>query len=284
MVHRRNASLRHFHARFIVGVHAPARPSRLEGVKVPVETPWVDLRPLIKEDLTRDLESGNHVLIAAPTGGGKTTLATKGILPMFTNVADILVIDSTADPKLRDFGKPYAKYGKIKGLRRLSVHDLSPEASAKIHRAMNKAYKQGECVVFIDEIRHIVDPQFLRLRAAAESMLLFSRKRRNVVIGLTQAPRWIPSAFYDQTRLQFIFRIRDKRAMLRLAEIGGDTETLKAIVPSLAKFEFAYVNSDGDVTTSKFDIPKTQPGEKKHSRVLSESAPTRRIVVTPSKG
>lgn len=251
---------------------------------MPVETPWADLRPLIKEDLTRDLESGNHVLIAAPTGGGKTTLATKGILPMFNNIADILVIDSTADPKLRDYGKPYAKYGKIKGLRRLSVHDLSPEASMKIHRAMNKAYKQGECVVFIDEIRHIVDPQFLKLRAAAESMLLFSRKRRNIVVGLTQAPRWIPSAFYDQTRLQFIFRIRDKRAMLRLAEIGGDTETLKVIVPSLAKFEFAYVNSDGDVTTSKFDIPKSDPTKDRRKKVLPSSEPRRRIVVTPNRG
>lgn len=244
-----------------------------------VETPWKELRPLIKTELTGDLTRGNHVLIAAPTGGGKTTLGTMGILPMFHNVADILVIDSTADPKLSDYGKPYPKYGKIKGLRRLSVHDLSPAATDKIHKAMNRAYKQGNCIVFIDEIRHIVDPQFLGLKAAAESLLLFSRKRENIVVGLTQAPRWIPSAFYDQTRLQFIFKIRDKRTLQRLAEIGGDTETLKAIVPNLAKYEFAYVNSDGDVTTSLFEIPKAQPKERK-TGVLPTSAPARRLRVT----
>lgn len=246
-----------------------------------VETPWKNLRPLIRADLTGDLRRGNHVLIAAPTGQGKTTLGTLGILPLFHNIADILVIDSTADPKLASYGKPFPKYGKIKGLRRLTVGDLSPDSTARIHKAMNRAYKQGEVVVFIDEIRHIVDPQYLNLRSAAESMLLFSRKRGNIVVGLTQAPRWIPSAFYDQTRLQFIFKIRDKRAMLRLAEIGGDTETLKQIVPSLGKFEFAYVNSDGDVTTSKFELPKNRPQERR-AVVLPSSHPSRRVKVTPS--
>lgn len=246
-----------------------------------VETRWKDLAPEIKAELTGDLTRGNHVLIAAPTGGGKTTLGTMGILPMFHNVADILVIDSTADPKLHNYGKAYPKYGKIKGLRRLSVSDLSPESTTKIHKAMNRAYKQGECIVFIDEIRHIVDPQFLGLRSAAESMLLFSRKRRNIVVGLTQAPRWIPSAFYDQSRLQFIFKIRDKRTMLRLAEIGGDTEALKAIVPKLAKYEFAYVNSDGDVTTSMFELPKKRP-EERRAVVLPSSERSRRIKVVAS--
>lgn len=243
-----------------------------------IETPWADLRPLIKDELTGDLRRGNHILIAAPTGQGKTTLGTKGILPMFHNVADILVIDSTADPKLSDYGKPFPKYGKIKGLRRLTVGDISPASTLKIHKAMNRAYKQGECIVFIDEIRHIVDPQMLNLKAAAESMLLFSRKRGNIVVGLTQAPRWIPSAFYDQSRLQFIFKIRDKRTMIRLAEIGGDTEALKRIVPTLGKFEFAYVNSDGDVTTSKFDLPKAGPTERR-ARILPSSAPRRRLKV-----
>jgi hypothetical protein len=209
-------------------------------------------------------------------------LGTKGILPMFHNVANVLVLDTTADPKLTDYGQPYRKYGKINGLRRLSIHDLSPESTLKIHKAMNRAYKQGECVVFIDEIRHIVDPQFLGLKAAAESLLLFSRKRRNIVVGLTQAPRWIPSAFYDQSRMQFIFKIRDHRTMLRLAEIGGDTKRLKEIVPALEKYEFAYINTEGDVTTSRFDLPKSTP-KRKRAVVLPSSAPRRRVKVSRSE-
>lgn len=246
-----------------------------------IETPWKDLRELVREELTSDLTHGNHVAIIAPTGGGKTTLCMRGIVPMFNNLADVLVIDSTADPKLTNYGKPYQKYGKIKGIRRLSVGDLSLESTAKIHKAMNRAYKQGNCVVVFDEVRHITDKKYLGLQAAAESLWLFSRKRENVVIGLTQAPRYVPSAFYDQSKLHFIFRIRDKRAMLRLAEIGGDYDALKTIAPTLKKYEFAYVNSDGDVTTSKFQLPRPKPDQPAVRLQPSGPEPRIRVVPTP---
>lgn len=243
-----------------------------------VETPWFDLRPLIKEELTADLTHGNHVAIIAPTGGGKTTLAVKGIIPMFRDRANVLLLDTTADPKLSNYGKPYSKFGKNEGIRRLTVNDLSPESTMKIHKAMNKAYKQGNTVIVFDEVRHITDGKYLGLRAAAESLWLFSRKRENVVIGLTQAPRYVPSAFYDQSRLHFIFRIRDKRAMLRLAEIGGDYDTLKQVLPTLPKFDFAYVNSDGDVTTSRFELPPER--RERPTLLLHPSQPSRRVRVS----
>jgi hypothetical protein len=242
-----------------------------------VETPWNNLRDLVKGDLAGDLTRGHHVAVIAPTSGGKTTLVTKGLLPMLQGTADILVLDTTADPKLANYGQPYSKYGKIKGLRRLSVSSLSPETTAKIHKAMTRAYKQGNVVVVFDEVRHITDGKYLGLSAAAESLWLFSRKRENLVIGLTQAPRYVPSAFYDQSQLHFIFRIRDKRAMLRLAEIGGDYDTLKQVIPTLAKYEFAYVNPDGDVTTSMFQLPRErakQPALRLHP---SEAPRTLRV-------
>lgn len=228
-----------------------------------IETPWKDLLPEIRNDLTSDLTRGNHFVALAPTGQGKTTLATLGLVPMFENVADVLILDSTADPKLKNIGKPYQKYGKIKGVRRLTVSDISRETALKIHKALARAYKQGEIVVLVDEIRHLTDKQFFGLKADAEEFLLFSRKRRAIMGGLTQAPRWIPSAFYDQPKLHFIFKIRDKRAMLRLAEIGGDYDRLKEIVPTLGRYEFAYVNPDGDVTTSRFDLPRKRTGNER---------------------
>lgn len=244
---------------------------------MPVETSWLDLQPILKAEITGDMTRGNHVAVIAPTGGGKTTLVTKGILPQFGQDHDILLIDSTADPKLSQYGKPYPKYGKIQGLRRLTIADMSAESIVKVHKAMNRAYKQGGVVVVFDEVRHITDGKYLGLSGAAESLWLFSRKRENLVVGLTQAPRYVPSAFYDQSKLHFIFRIRDKRAMLRLAEIGGDYDTLKAVAPTLGKYEFAFVNSDGDVTTSKFDLPKREP--KQGAPLLPPTAPTPRVKV-----
>jgi hypothetical protein len=244
---------------------------------VSVETSWVDLQPLLKQELTGDMTRGNHVAVIAPTGGGKTTLVTRGILPQFDTNQPVLLIDSTADPKLSNYGKPYPKYGKVSGLRRLTIGDMSPESILRVHRAMNRAYKQGGVVVVFDEVRHITDGKYLGLSGAAESLWLFSRKRENLVVGLTQAPRYVPSAFYDQSKLHFIFRIRDKRAMLRLAEIGGDYETLKHVAPTLGKYEFAFVNSDGDVTTSKFDLPKRPPAQEREP--LIPSVPSARVKV-----
>lgn len=239
-----------------------------------VETPWRNLRELVKQELAGDLTRGHHVAVIAPTSGGKTTLVTKGLLPMLQGTADILVLDTSADPKLHNYGQPYSRYGKIKGLRRLTVNDLSAESTTKIHKAMSKAYKQGNCVIVFDEVRQITDKKYLGLQSAAESLWLFSRKRENLVIGLTQAPRYVPSAFYDQSQLHFIFRIRDKRALLRLAEIGGDYDTLKTVLPTLAKYEFAHVNSDGDVTTSMFELPRER-AEQPALRLRPSPAPRR---------
>jgi len=58
--------------------------------------PWRKLRDQIKEELTSDLTHGNHFSVIAPTGGGKTTLVTKGLIPMFDEIADVLLIDSTS--------------------------------------------------------------------------------------------------------------------------------------------------------------------------------------------
>lgn len=251
-----------------------------------IETPWKILRDEIRSELTEDLTRGNHFALVAPTGQGKTTLATKGLLPMFTGVADVLLIDSTADPKLRNYGKPLNRFGRIDGLRRLTVGDHSPESAAKIAKALQRAYKQGQVVILFDEVRHVTDKKYLNLGALAEHHWLFSRKRENIVGGLTQAPRFVPSAYYDQSKLHFIFKIRDRRAMQRLAEIGGDYDTIREIAPTLGPYEFAFVNSAGDVTTSKFDLPK-RSGEKRvevRREPLPPSGGSRRVVVVPTKG
>lgn len=238
-----------------------------------VETPWRELRELVREELAGDMTRGHHVAVIAPTSGGKTTLVTKGLLPMLST-SDVLLLDTSSDPKLANYGQPYSRYGKIKGIRRLSVSDYSAESTAKIHKAMSKAYKQGNVVVVFDEVRQIADKKYLGLQSAAESFWLFSRKRENLVIGLTQAPRYVPSAFYDQSQLHFIFRIRDKRALLRLAEIGGDYDTLKTVLPTLSKYEFAHVNSEGDVTTSMFELPRER-AEQPALRLRPTPAPRR---------
>jgi hypothetical protein len=90
------------------------------------------------------------------------------------------------------------------------------------------------------------------MQPAMEHIWLFGAKRGVNVIGATQAPRFVPSAFYDQSHVHFIFKIRDKRSQKRLSEISGDVDTLDAIAPNLDMFQFAYVNPMGDVVRSTY--------------------------------
>lgn len=232
-----------------------------------VDLPWVDLTASLKTDI----QPGYHMGLICPTRGGKTTLALGGLLPHFENV---LVIDSTADPKppMLDWGKPIGRWDKnLEGHRRLTTTDMTGESADKIHGVLSRAFRQGDIAIYLDEIRQMADKKFLGLGAVLDHLWLFGGKRNITVIGATQAPRWVPSSFYDQSRMHFLFRIRDDRAMKRLAEIGGDYNSLKDLIPTLDKYEFAYVNPDGDVMgTSMFPYKPPSSGNRTKRYTLTD--------------
>lgn len=219
---------------------------------------WPDFRNVLREDLEpSERTAGKHFAILAPTRGGKTTLTTKGIIPIYREAeVPVLVIDSTSDPKLSEYGDRLPRWGKFEGLHRVAIDNLSADSIRKVYEALIRAYKQGDCLIYIDEIRHVCDPKFLGLGKALENIWLFGGKRGITLGGATQAPRWVPSAFYDQSQAHFLFRIRDHRSRKRIQEISGDTHTLQSILPDLPRYHFAYVSPEGDVSISKYDLPK----------------------------
>ncbi len=222
------------------------------------EIKWPEFRDVLKRDLApSERTAGLHFSALAPTRGGKTTLITKGILPIYEEVdVPVLIVDSTSDPKLKKVGGRMPRLGKMTGTHRVSVDSLSRESALTIVKAINRAYSQGDIVIYFDEVRHVADKSFLGLGKALENMYLFGGKRGVTVGGATQAPRWVPGSFYDQAKAHFLFRIRDDRSRKRVEEISGDTATLRPILPDLPKYHFAYVSPEGDVLRSKFALPR----------------------------
>lgn len=226
--------------------------------------PWPQLDSLIKDQITEfaEINSGIHIAMLATTRGGKTTLATggsstpgKGILGNFENV---LVLDTTSDPGvIHDYGKPVQKYrGRIEGHRRLTVGDMKIETKRKVHGYMQKAIKQGNVAIYADEVRQLADRKFFGLGPMLDHIWLFGAKHGVSLIGGSQAPRWLPSSFYDQSKMHFIFGMRDRRAMKRLAEISGDVDELERTIPNLDRFHFAHVGIDGEVRTSVYNLTR----------------------------
>lgn len=253
--------------------------------------PWPELDIMISEAVNefRKINSGVHMSMLATTRGGKTTLATgagkigHGILGHFE---DVLVIDSTADPgPITNYGKPVNKFKAIRGHQRLTVGSMTTESREKIVKWINKAVKQKNVAIYVDEIRQLSDKKFFGLEPLLTHIWLFGAKQGTSLIGGTQAPIWVPSPFYDQAKLHFLFGIRDERRMKRLSEIGGDTETLRAVLPTLKKYEFAYVDLEGDVWISKFTLPKPPRETPSNARVsLTRTPDSRKVRVEPTRG
>lgn len=233
-------------------VIAPAERDSQPGAQIE----WKTFRKLLQEDLEPSQRTaGKHFACLAPTRGGKTTLVTKGIIPLYVQAGvPVLVIDSTSDPKLADYGERMPRFGKMTGLHRVSVENLGRESITKTYEAIMRAYKQGDMLIYVDEVRHVCDPSFMGLKKTMETIWLFGGKRGITLGGATQAPRWVPSSFYDQSQCHFLFRIRDVNSRKRIEEISGDTKTLRAIIPDLPQYNFAYVSPDGDVSVSKYKM------------------------------
>src|SRR6266540_669341 len=99
---------------------------------------------VLNQQLSKDFHELNwkpHIAIVAPTRGGKTTLAIKGIMPHFTNA---LILDTTSDPNppMRGYGEPLKKYGPIEGHRRLTISAMDWENKNKVHKALERVFAQ----------------------------------------------------------------------------------------------------------------------------------------------
>lgn len=110
------------------------------------------------------------------------------------------------------------------------------------------AQDAGEGVTYyIDETRVLADK--LSMRDHLETLWIAARSRKITLVAATQAPRYVPAEFYDQAKFVAIGNVRDRRALRRLAEIGGDTDMLMDVVPRLDWHEFLIVSPRWAVRT-----------------------------------
>jgi hypothetical protein len=197
-------------------------------------------------------KQGQHVTIIAPTEGGKSVFAVKGLLPMWQYT---LTLDAKGEDKtLARSGKKVKQYPTWQRYRDskfwLLLPPDQPKAAQISHHALRHVFKHKQWTVYVDELRLFTDRQYLPryqrgLPAELERLWLYGRSRGITLVTGTQAPRFIPAAAYEQARHFFIGNVRDDRAVKRLGEISGDVDLIRGIVPTLEPFEFLYVGPAG---------------------------------------
>lgn len=241
----------------------------LIGDRIP-KKPWNEVGQDIYKRW-RPTDSPHHSIICL-SGGGKSYLATRGLLPMRGWRRTLIIDNKGDDPTLRDVGKrvrqlprkdPWMQNEKHPdhSWYRLDVYDDWGRAREQVKDALSHVYRQGNWTIFVDETRHLTDPRVpsLNLRNYVEQIWLRGRSRGVELVSMTQAPRWVPSSFYDQPSFVWIGRINDERAHQRLREIGGLRREHLGIIQRLQKRQFLVVADGGDYTaiTQVPDLART---------------------------
>lgn len=211
-----------------------------------------------------DPENAPHHALIGLTGSGKTYLGINGILGTMCKRDRVLLLDTKQDDKLlMTAGRPveaipanpwYVGINRSKRQAdrafwyRLVVSDEYEKGRGQIFEALNRVYKEGDWVVFVDEMFDITSPRrpFFNLSPQIEQILRKGRSRRVSVVGATQSPAWVPRTFYDQASFAWIGRIRDKERQKRLVEIGGLTKEDLSVVSALKRREWLLAADNGE--------------------------------------
>lgn len=225
--------------------------------------PWVEWPDVCRVvDKMWDPVNLPHHSIVGLTGSGKSHLAIRGILEPLCPRDRVLLVDTKGDdPVSSVVGRPVRElprdtWGTIRGRRpedydrwwRLVVHNNRETARNQVHTALTRAFREGNWIIYFDEIRDVTDPKDPGLGLAAHVDVIYrkGRNRRVPIIAATQAPRWVPSSFYDQASFAWLGCIRDEERQKRLREISGMPRAMLPVIGDLQRRQWLLCADNGD--------------------------------------
>lgn len=242
---------------------------------------WEEFREVLHERW----EAGQHASVFAPTDGGKSYLIRHGLLPLWQRYPVLWLKFKPRDDTLDGMGNRVREYPAADRRIKYRVRRLDsdrwredPEwfvvelpsyewratdetegvrrARQEAGRCLDRAYREGGWVIVLDEVRAFsdVEPPALRLRPLLENNWQRGRSQPLTVIAATQQPANAPSSMYDQPRWVFLGRTLDQGRHERIGEIGGHTQEIQEILPTLQHQEFLCVDRrEGDMWITRVE-------------------------------
>lgn len=218
--------------------------------------PWRDHLAALKWD------QGDHIMVAAPTKSGKTTLA-KDLVERRSHVITFATKprDATLDTEYRDWTvishpreiRPWMdriivrpkvnakKVGDVMAATRAAHREIFPQV-------FDFVYREGGYCVLIDETLYMADPKYGGVGSQIEMMHYHGRSNGISMVTLTQRPAWIPKIIYSSASHAYIAKTRDSADLRRLGDLGNvDPKQLMQDVQSLpTRWDFVYTPSLGE--------------------------------------
>lgn len=241
---------------------APSYPSRKSDaglVTIPTRS-WDEV--IRRVDKLWIPEQAPHHSIFGQNGSGKTHLIVHGLLPLcqgdnviiFDNKGDDKVINAAGARRVRTIPSRLRRTldndRPKDGWFQLVMYEEHDRAQEQCGHALEQVYKEGNWVVVLDETRAISDPRSpgLGLQPLLDRLWLRGRSRGISVVAATQAPRWVPTSFYDQCQFAWCSRIRDERAHQRVMEIGSMTKAHIPHIASIRKRRWLFMDDEEEET------------------------------------
>lgn len=210
---------------------------------------------------TLQWKQGEHLMLAAPTQCGKTTLASY----LTARRSHVVVLASkTRDDNLR---KRYADYRRYpswpphRGDKRVMLWPRQqPTLSETVthQRAIFKtcldsvSRQTGWCVV-VDEAHWC--SQFLRLDREIAVLHHQGSSSGVSMVTLTQRPAWIPRIIYSSASHVFIGHTSDKDDLKALSNLGGvDAREVSETVMNMGRHDLLYLNPLGEASPAVVNI------------------------------
>jgi hypothetical protein len=204
-------------------------------------------------------EQGEHMLIAAPTGSGKTDLASKLIerrgyvVDFITKIKDPIFTSAAYKEwdrvtEWRPGKTPSPWQNRVLLWPRQGRDMIETRAIQKdvFKTALEDIFKSGGWCAVFDELHYMTDNGFLNLYDEVAILHHMGRSNNVTLVNLTQRPAWIPKIIYSSVSHAYIARTKDSGDLKRLADLGGVDGKLIAVSELPTKHDFLYVNPMGD--------------------------------------
>lgn len=181
-----------------------------------------------------DGENCAHHVVNGATGTGKSTLITRGILPLAERERQLIFDVKGDDPVWGSYpalpveritpgfgsagegGGPDGRWFRL-------VLDMTDLAAAKriAREALEIVQDEGNCVAVLDETRRMTDTEELNLGQPIETMLMGGRSRHLSVITTLTATEWTKPSIRNQWSFAYTGALRDDEVRKRWLKILG---------------------------------------------------------------